>query len=98
MNKALAFLNDKLLSEPMWRFATLENLDYAKRSLERALMAHIYAFALYPNGEADHCRDEVFCKSMQKLAAMVTISHAELAIPKVSLKHFFADNKKTLKI
>lgn len=67
----------------MWRFATPENLDYAKKSLERALMAHIYVFALYPNGEADHCRDEVFCKSMQKLSTLINVNHVELSIPKV---------------
>lgn len=68
----------------MWRYATAENLDLARRSLERALMAHIYAYALYPNGEADHCRDEVFCKSMQKLSTIINVDHIELGIPKVS--------------
>lgn len=42
----------------MWRCATSENFEYARKSMERALMAHVYIFALYPNGDADHCRDE----------------------------------------
>ncbi|KAI1716230.1 vacuolar sorting protein 9 (VPS9) domain-containing protein [Ditylenchus destructor] len=82
VDRALQFLHEQLLVEPMWRYATAENLEYAYRSLERALMAHIYGLVLFPNGEADHCRDEVFCKSMQKLANVITVNHPELGIPK----------------
>lgn len=69
----------------MWHFATAENLNLARRSMERALMAHIYNYALFPNGEADHSRDEVFFNFVQKLSTLITIDHEELEIPKVCM-------------
>lgn len=63
VDRALRYLYERMGSEPMWQCATEENLSYAKKSLERSIMGQIYIYALYPNGDADQCRDEYenFC-------------------------------------
>lgn len=60
VERVLASLCERLPREKMWRFASAERIEFARRSLERSLMAQLYAYALYPNGEADHCRDRFF--------------------------------------
>lgn len=80
VSSALHRLYDELTREPMWRYAMEENLKYAQKSLERALMGHVYHFAMYPNGDADVCRDEVFFNSMQRLQSLVGVDHEELGI------------------
>lgn len=75
-------LCELLVIEPMWHYATLENIEYARKCLERSLMTHIYAFALFPNGDADYYRDEILSKSIQQLSISINVDHPELAIPK----------------
>uniref|UniRef100_A0A915EB59 VPS9 domain-containing protein n=1 Tax=Ditylenchus dipsaci TaxID=166011 RepID=A0A915EB59_9BILA len=82
VEQALRFLNERFYIEPMWRFATSDNLDYAQKCLERSLMAHVYKFAMFPNGDADHSRDAIFYKSIQKLSLRLTITHPDLGILK----------------
>jgi hypothetical protein len=82
VERAMRHLCDRMLVEPIWRGATSENLEYARKSLERSLMAQIYIFALYPNGDADQSRDEVFFKSLQRLSRRITPDHSELRIPR----------------
>jgi hypothetical protein len=54
----LRHLCGQLVIDPMWHFDSLENIEYARKCLERSLMAHIYMFALFPNADADYYRDE----------------------------------------
>ncbi|VDM28806.1 unnamed protein product [Toxocara canis] len=63
VERTLAMLNARLPLEPMWKHADAEMLAYARKSLERSLMAQIYVLALYPNGEADQCRDRYVARS-----------------------------------
>ncbi|TKR80603.1 hypothetical protein L596_014654 [Steinernema carpocapsae] len=69
-------------TDPIWRYASAERMRYAEISLERSLIVNVYVPALFPNGEADACRDKVFYTSIQKLASSITPDHRELRIPK----------------
>ncbi|KAK0404115.1 hypothetical protein QR680_017297 [Steinernema hermaphroditum] len=69
-------------TDPIWKYASLERMRYAELSLERSLIANVYISALYPNGDADIYRDNVFFTSLQKLASVITPDHHELRIPK----------------
>ena len=71
----------ELVVDPMWRHATLENIEYARKCFERSLMANIYIYALFPNADADYYRDQVLHKSIQQLSDAITVDNAELAIP-----------------
>jgi hypothetical protein len=55
---ALNELHGQIAVESIWQSLSDENVEYVQKSMERSLMTHIYAHALYPNGEADCCRDE----------------------------------------
>lgn len=57
MERALNSLYERLPREKIWRFANAERISFVKRSVERSLMAQLYVYALYPNGEADQSRD-----------------------------------------
>ncbi|KAM3727713.1 GTPase-activating protein and VPS9 domain-containing protein [Dirofilaria immitis] len=80
MERALNSLYERLPHEKIWRFANTERISFVKKSVERSLMAQLYAYALYPNGEADQSRDSVFHKSVQKLAMEINPDHPELHI------------------
>lgn len=57
MERALKSLYECLPRERMWRFANAERISFVRKSVERSLMAQLYIYALYPNGEADQSRD-----------------------------------------
>uniref|UniRef100_A0A915PJN7 Ras-GAP domain-containing protein n=1 Tax=Setaria digitata TaxID=48799 RepID=A0A915PJN7_9BILA len=80
MERALNSLYERLPREKIWRFANAERISFVKKSVERSLMAQLYVYALYPNGEADQSRDSVFHKSVQNLAAEINPDHPQLRI------------------
>ncbi|CAG9531443.1 unnamed protein product [Cercopithifilaria johnstoni] len=80
MERALNSLYESLPYEKIWRFANAERISFVKKSVERSLMAQLYVYALYPNGEADQSRDSVFHKSVQKLATEINPDHPQLHI------------------
>ncbi|KAL3990942.1 Vacuolar sorting protein 9 (VPS9) domain family protein [Acanthocheilonema viteae] len=80
MERALNSLYERLPHEKIWRFANAERISFVKKSVERSLMAQLYVYALYPNGEADQSRDSVFHKSVQKLAMEINPDHPQLRI------------------
>uniref|UniRef100_A0A8R1TQ67 Receptor-mediated endocytosis protein 6 n=1 Tax=Onchocerca volvulus TaxID=6282 RepID=A0A8R1TQ67_ONCVO len=80
LERALNSLYERLPHEKIWHFANAERISFVKKSIERSLMAQLYAYALYPNGEADQSRDSVFHKSVQKLAAEISPDHPQLHI------------------
>ncbi|CAK5088507.1 unnamed protein product [Meloidogyne enterolobii] len=82
VSSTLRILCDQLLTDPIWHFATVENLDYARKCMERSLMAQIYVYALFPNSDADYYRDEVLSKSIRQLSSLLSVDHPDLAIPK----------------
>lgn len=58
VDRALNDMYSQIAIEPIWQCLSDENLEYVRKSMERRLMSQIYAYALYPNGEADIHRDE----------------------------------------
>ncbi|GMR34146.1 hypothetical protein PMAYCL1PPCAC_04341 [Pristionchus mayeri] len=70
-----------LEAEGAFRAASEYQREYARKCVERTLMARIYHMAFYPNFEADIHRDEVLYKALQRLAATVSPDHDQIAIP-----------------
>lgn len=62
--------------------ASESQLEFARIVVERTVMARIYHIALYPNGDGDIDRDQVFYDHIRKLAKVVTPNHKDLLIPK----------------
>lgn len=55
-------------------------LEMCRVAVERAVVAHIYFHAMFPNGEADISRDVVLAEHIAKLASEITPSHRYLRI------------------
>ena len=51
-------LQGLLANEPAWQSASPSQLEHAAQSIQRAIIAEIYTNALFPNDDADVCRDQ----------------------------------------
>lgn len=83
VEKFLNLLYTALENDGNWHKATQEQLDHARRIIERHVMTQIYWSAFYPNGEADVHRDKVLSEHMKKLSKIINVDHKDLRIPKV---------------
>ncbi|CAJ0574890.1 unnamed protein product, partial [Mesorhabditis spiculigera] len=82
LTRTLNTMLDRMRDNLMWRDAFPEMLEFANKTVERLFYARIYNVAFYPNYEADHSRDEVLCKALQRLSRTVTPDHPMLHIPR----------------
>lgn len=83
VEKFLNLLYNALENDSNWNRATQEQIDHARRIIERHVMTQIYWSAFYPNGEADVHRDKVLHEHMKKLSKIINVDHKDLKIPKV---------------
>lgn len=74
-------LQQRLQNDSEWTTRDTGQLRLVEQAMERALLTQLYTAAVFPNGEADHCRDQLFSEHMQRLASVVTPTHHLLAIP-----------------
>lgn len=83
VEKFLNLLYNALENDSNWHRATQEQIDHARRIIERHIMTQIYWSAFYPNGEADVHRDKVLHEHMKKLSKIINVDHKDLRIPEV---------------
>lgn len=83
VEKFLNLLYNALENDSNWHRATQDQIDHARRIIERHIMTQIYWSAFYPNGEADVHRDKVLHEHMKKLSKIINVDHKDLRIPKV---------------
>jgi hypothetical protein len=88
-------LSAELERDSMWQSASRYQIELAQTAVEQRLMALIYNYALYPNGDGDVSRDQVWAyqiimrfqqvlyEHIEKLGQVVTPSHKDLRIPKI---------------
>ncbi|KAK4017067.1 hypothetical protein OUZ56_032022 [Daphnia magna] len=76
-------LSAELERDSMWQSASRYQIELAQTAVEQRLMALIYSYALYPNGDGDVSRDQVLHEHIEKLGQVVTPSHKDLRIPKI---------------
>ncbi|KIH69027.1 vacuolar sorting protein 9 domain protein [Ancylostoma duodenale] len=67
--RTLAGMYSRLPLSSMWQSAPPHLIAYARKTIERVVMAQIHALAFYPNLDADRHRDElsVFCYSQSQI-------------------------------
>jgi hypothetical protein len=83
MERFLAFLWSQLEADTSLMLLTANSptqLEMCRVAIERAVVAHIYVHAMYPNGEADISRDGVLAEHINKLASEITPNHRDLRI------------------
>lgn len=83
VEKFLTLLYTALENDSNCHKATQEQIDHARRIIERHVMTQIYWSAFYPNGEADVHRDKVLNEHMKKLSKIINVDHKDLRIPEV---------------
>lgn len=88
VEKFLALLYNALEGDSNWQKATQEQIEHARRIIERHVMTQVYWSAFYPNGEADVHRDKLFNEHLKKLSKIITVDHKDLKIPKVYHSEF----------
>ncbi|CAF0938095.1 unnamed protein product, partial [Rotaria sordida] len=80
------FLQDccrEITSDINWKTASPEQFAMSQTSIERMVMAKIYTAALYPNGQIDVQRDQVFSSHIRTLAEQLDPNHQKLRIQKI---------------
>nr|XP_054769969.1 GTPase-activating protein and VPS9 domain-containing protein 1-like [Lytechinus pictus] len=77
----LSTLNGWIQQDPIWQAASETQKQDAEVATERAIMSRIYKLALYPNGDGDILRDQLFNQHIQRLGRVVSGSHKALQIP-----------------
>uniref|UniRef100_A0A1I7X3X2 DUF5601 domain-containing protein n=1 Tax=Heterorhabditis bacteriophora TaxID=37862 RepID=A0A1I7X3X2_HETBA len=83
LSRTLTAMYSRLSTSTMWRDAPESMVSYAKKTLERVMMARIHVIAFYPNLDADRHRDELLFKSLSKLSRAITPDHPMLRIPSI---------------
>lgn len=83
IEKFLAMLYNALESDSNWQKATPEQIEHARRIIERHVMTQIYWSAFYPNGEIDVHRDKLFNEHLKKLSKIITVDHKDIRVPKM---------------
>ncbi|VDM74420.1 unnamed protein product [Strongylus vulgaris] len=86
--RTLAGMYARLPVSSMWQNAPSHLLAYARKTIERVIMAQIHALAFYPNLDADRHRDDLFSKSLARLGRSTHPDHPMLKIPAVSCAKF----------
>ncbi|XP_043477081.1 GTPase-activating protein and VPS9 domain-containing protein 1 isoform X1 [Leptopilina heterotoma] len=79
----LGTIHAEMENDSIWQAASNTQLKLARIVVERIVMAQIYNFALFPNGDGDLCRDQVLNDHIKKLSKGLTPNHKDLRIPKI---------------
>ena len=69
----LAKLNAELERDSIWQSASRYQLALAHTAVEQRLMALIYTYALYPNGDGDVSRDQVAISENERFSNVLII-------------------------
>ncbi|CAF1300551.1 unnamed protein product [Rotaria sp. Silwood1] len=80
------FLQDccrEITSDINWKTASPEQFAMSQTSIERIVMAKFYTAALYPNGQIDVQRDQIFSGHIRTLAEQLDPNHQKLRIQKL---------------
>nr|CAB3248270.1 GTPase-activating protein and VPS9 domain-containing protein 1-like [Phallusia mammillata] len=76
----LTWLSSEMADDVMWEGAGEEQLNEAAECVERSIFTHIYKPVLFPNGDGDILRDQLFHQHISRLSAVITPAHSSLLI------------------
>ncbi|XP_041974424.1 receptor-mediated endocytosis protein 6 homolog isoform X2 [Aricia agestis] len=69
----------EIKADPSWEGATSTVLESAELTVERAVFARLYLYILFPNGDGDIARDQVFSEHVRRLAGGASAARLGLA-------------------
>ncbi|XP_065933547.1 GTPase-activating protein and VPS9 domain-containing protein 1 isoform X4 [Magallana gigas] len=79
----LQYLYQAMNQDPVWQAANECQIEDAQLAIERYIMSRIYTHAMFPNGDGDIMRDQLFQEHIKKLSNVITPSHKDLRIPRM---------------
>ena len=74
VDKFLEIMYKSLENEPIWKAASVKQINTGRAVIERSVMSQVYVLALFPNGDGDMLRDQILSRSH---AAAFRTSHFE---------------------
>ncbi|XP_046579277.1 LOW QUALITY PROTEIN: GTPase-activating protein and VPS9 domain-containing protein 1-like [Haliotis rubra] len=83
VDRFLQVLYREMEQDSIWKAATENQLIDARLAVERLLMSRVYSHAMFPNGDGDFMRDQLFHQHLKKLSALITPTHKDLCIPRM---------------
>ncbi|KAL3872160.1 hypothetical protein ACJMK2_040107 [Sinanodonta woodiana] len=82
VEKFLQYLNDQMARDAIWQAANNAQIEDAQLAIERYIMSRIYTHAMYPNGDGDILRDQLYHQHLIKLSSVITPQHSYMRIPR----------------
>ncbi|KAK3593714.1 hypothetical protein CHS0354_013611 [Potamilus streckersoni] len=82
VERFLQFLNDQMARDAIWQAANNAQIEDAQLAIERYIMSRIYTHAMYPNGDGDILRDQLYHQHIIKLSSVITPQHSYMRIPR----------------
>ncbi|XP_062567708.1 GTPase-activating protein and VPS9 domain-containing protein 1-like isoform X3 [Saccostrea cucullata] len=79
----LQYLYQAMNQDQVWQAANESQMEDAQLAIERYIMSRIYTHAMFPNGDGDIMRDQLFHEHIKKLSQVITPSHKDLRIPRM---------------
>ncbi|XP_056011330.1 GTPase-activating protein and VPS9 domain-containing protein 1-like isoform X6 [Ostrea edulis] len=79
----LQYLYQAMNQDSVWLAANESQIEDAQLAIERYIMSRIYTHAMFPNGDGDIMRDQLFHEHLKKLSQVITPSHKDLRIPRM---------------
>jgi len=77
----------QLVADPIWKATSQEQFNEAKCCIEQIIFTSIYNTAMFPNGDADQLRDQVYHDHINRLSKLISPTHQALQInPKYLLE------------
>ncbi|KAK6195848.1 hypothetical protein SNE40_001191 [Patella caerulea] len=83
VEKFLEYMYREMEQNPIWTAATENQIEDARLAIERSIMSRIYTNALFPNGDGDISRDQVFHQHIKTLSQNIKPTHRDLCIPRM---------------
>uniref|UniRef100_H2ZEQ6 VPS9 domain-containing protein n=1 Tax=Ciona savignyi TaxID=51511 RepID=H2ZEQ6_CIOSA len=82
----LSWINSRIREDSVWEGASEEQVEEAEKCVERTIFTSIAKHAMFPNGDADILRDQLFHQHITRLSAVLTPLHPSLQVRRKYLK------------
>uniref|UniRef100_F6SXW5 GTPase activating protein and VPS9 domains 1 n=1 Tax=Ciona intestinalis TaxID=7719 RepID=F6SXW5_CIOIN len=82
----LSWINSRMGEDRIWEGASDEQMLEAESCVERIIFTYIDKHAMFPNGDGDLLRDQLFHQHISRLSAVLTPLHPSLQVRRKYLK------------
>ncbi|XP_076822378.1 GTPase-activating protein and VPS9 domain-containing protein 1-like isoform X3 [Clavelina lepadiformis] len=76
----LSWLYGQMVEHQIWEGASSDQLVEVESSIERTIFSYVHKLAMFPNGDGDVLRDQLFHEHICRLSAVITPFHPSLQV------------------